>query len=67
MKFAAEKTAEKLANAIRSGSMRPRENGAAHSTGGVLFDYRSATKSQREDLKRRIRLAAARGEKIFPK
>jgi hypothetical protein len=30
------------------------------------FDYRNASREQREALKQRIRQAAARGEKLYP-
>jgi len=67
MKVAAEKTAEKLSNAIRSGSMRPNENGNSSKAPSVVsFDYRNATKAQREELKKQIRQAAAQGRKLYP-
>ena len=56
-----------VSNAIATGARRPRENGLAGQASAVsAFDYRSATKEQREDLKRRIRLAAAEGKKLYP-
>jgi len=56
-----------VSNAIATGARRPRENGLAGQAPAVsAFDYRSATKEQREDLKRRIRLAAAEGKKLYP-
>lgn len=64
---AAAQTAMQIANAIRSGSMRPEENGtAAYSPTVTTFDYRSASREQRNALKRQIRMAAARGEKVYP-
>lgn len=64
MAAAAEKTAQKLSQAIQSGSLRPRESGGAAPS---LSTFREGqTKEQREALKRRIREAAARGEKIYP-
>lgn len=61
-----EKTRQ-ISNAIRSGSLRPEENGTlSHVPAVTTFDYRSASRDQRESLKRQIRLAAARGEKIYP-
>ena len=59
------RTAAQFANAVRAGAMRPEENGAAVPT-MTVFDYRSATQQQREALKKQIRLAAAKGEKIYP-
>lgn len=67
MEVAAQKTAEKLSNAIRSGTGRPQENGTSGKAPSVTsFDYKNASRDQREALKRRIREAAARGEKLYP-
>ena len=64
---AQKQTAQALANAIRSGSMRPEENGSSGQAPSVQsFDYRKATKEQREALKQRIRSAGQRGEYIYP-
>ena len=46
---------------------RPSENGISAQAPAVMeFDYRNATKERREALKKAIRSAAARGEKIYP-
>jgi hypothetical protein len=67
MQVTAQKTAEKISNAIQSGSRRPDESGASSQAPSVsTFDYRSASRDQREALKKRIRDAAARGEKLYP-
>jgi len=67
MQVAAQKTAQMLSDTIRSGKMRPAENGTRSQGASVTgFDYRAATPEQRNALKRRIRDAAARGEKIYP-
>lgn len=66
MQVAAQKTAEKLSRAYQSGSMRPRESGGANAPSVATFDYRRATKEEREAFKQRILQAAARGEKIYP-
>ncbi len=67
MKAAAENTAKQVANAIRSGQSRPVENGTGGQAPSVTtFDYAHASKEEREALKRRIREAAARGEKLYP-
>lgn len=67
MQIAAQKTAEKLSNAIQSGSRRPDESGVSSQAPSVsTFDYRTASKDQRDALKKRIRDAAARGEKLYP-
>lgn len=63
----AQKTAQKISNAIQSGSRRPDESGVSSQAPSVsTFDYRSASRDQREALKKRIRDAAARGEKLYP-
>lgn len=67
MKATAENTAKKISNAIQSGSRRPDENGTSGQGASVsTFDYRNASKAQREALKKQIREAAARGEKLYP-
>lgn len=67
MKATAENTAKKISNAIQSGSRRPDENGTSGQGASVsTFDYRNASKAQREALKQQIRAAAARGEKLYP-
>lgn len=67
MQVAAQKTAEQMSNAIRSGQARPVENGTqAQAPSVTTFDYAHASREQREALKRQIREAAARGQKIYP-
>lgn len=67
MQVAAQKTAEQMSNAIRSGQSRPVENGTqAQAPSVTTFDYAHASREQREALKRQIREAAARGQKIYP-
>lgn len=67
MEVAAKQTAKMISNAIQSGSRRPDETGSATQAPSVTtFDYRKASRAQREELKARIRSAAARGEKIYP-
>ena len=59
--------AEQMSNAIRSGQARPVENGTqAQAPSVTTFDYAHASREQREALKRQIREAAARGQKIYP-
>ena len=68
MQIAAQKTAEKLSNAIQSGSRRPNESGASSQAPSVTtFDYSKATKAQREAFKADIRARMARGEKVYPR
>ena len=67
MQVAAQKTAQKMSNAIQAGSRRPQENGTTGQAPSVsTFDYRTASKQQREALKQQIRAFAARGEKLYP-
>ena len=62
MEAAAQTAARKLAQAVQSGSLRPREAGA----GAPSLTAFPQTPQQRQALKQRIREAAARGEKIYP-
>ena len=67
MQAAAQKTAQKISNAIQSGSRRPDEAGISSQAPSVTtFDYRNASKEQRDALKKRIYEAKARGEKVYP-
>ena len=63
----AQKTAQKISASIQAGQRRPMENGmSAQAPSVTTFDYSKASKEQREALKKQIRLAAAKGEKVFP-
>lgn len=63
----AKQTARQMADAIRAGSQRPRENGISpQAPSAAVFDYRKATVEQRNALKKAIREASARGEKLYP-
>jgi hypothetical protein len=67
MQYAAQKTAENMSNAIQAGQKRPDEAGSTSQAPSVsTFDYRNATQAQRDALKKQIRAAAARGEKLYP-
>ena len=67
MQVTAQKTAQKISNAIQAGSRRPDENGTTGQAASVTtFDYSKASPEQRAELKRQIRAAAARGEKLYP-
>ena len=58
---------QKMANAIRSGNLRPRENGLGGQAAAVTtFDYSRASKEQRNALKAYIRAEAAQGRKVYP-
>ena len=68
MQVAAQKTAEQMTNAIASGSRRPQESGTSSQAPSVTtFDYRNASKEQREAFKRDLRDKWARGEKVYVK
>ena len=67
MQVIAQKTAEKVSNAIQAGSRRPDEAGTTGRAPSVTtLDYRTASREQRDALKARIRDAAARGQKLYP-
>ena len=68
MQVAAQKTAQKLSNAIRSGAKRPDENGiSARAASSTAFDYRSMSPAQRAAFKDDLRTRMARGEKVYPR
>ena len=63
MQVTAQKTAQKVSNAIKAGSRRPTESGISGQGASVTnIDYKSMTPAQRNELKARIRA----GEKIYP-
>ena len=63
----AQRTAEKMSNAIQAGARRPDENGTSGQSASVTtFDYSKASKAERDALKRQIYAAANRGEKLYP-
>lgn len=67
MAATAVSAARNISNAIQSGALRPQENGHNPAPVGVAtFDYRSADRAWRENVKKRIRQAASRGEKVYP-
>ena len=67
MQLVAQKTQENISNAIQSGSRRPNESGTSSQAPSVTtFDYSAMSREQRAELKKRIQLAAARGEKLYP-
>ena len=67
MQVTAQKTAQKISNSIQTGNRRPDELGTSSQAPSVTtFDYRNASREQREALKKQIRDAAARGEKLYP-
>lgn len=62
MQFAAQKSAERMANAVRANSMRPMENGmnGQQTPSVVKTDPRTLTKADLAEINKRV----ARGEKI---
>lgn len=67
LKAAAQQTTQNISNAVRSGTMRPQENGASSIAPSVsTFSYKNASQKERNALKQRIRSYAARGEKLYP-
>lgn len=67
MQATAQHTAQQIANSIRSGKQRPVEHGtSAQAPSKTTFNYAAASKEQREALKKRIREAAAKGQKLYP-
>lgn len=62
MQAAQQQTAQKLANAVMSGSMRPSENGSGGTAAAVTrSDPRTLTRQERAELRRRVQA----GEKIY--
>ena len=67
MQATAQQTAQKLSNAIQAGSRRPDEAGTTGQAPSVTtFDYRNASREQREAFKKDLRARLARGEKVYP-
>ena len=67
MQVTAQKTAQKVSNAIQAGTRRPAENGITGQAPSVTnFDYRAASKAERQALKDHIRSEAAQGRKVYP-
>ena len=67
MQVTAQKTAEKISNAIQSGSRRPDESGISSQAPSVsTFNYRNASPEQRAAFKADLRRKWANGEKVYP-
>ena len=67
MQVTAQKTAKNISNAIQAGTRRPAENGVNGQAPSVTnFDYRAASKAERQALKDHIRSEAAQGRKVYP-
>ena len=67
MQVTARKTAEKISNAIQSGSRRPDESGVSSQAPSVsTFNYRKASPEQRAAFKADLRKRWANGETVYP-
>ena len=67
MQVTAQKTAQKISNAIQAGSRRPVEAGTSSQAPSVTtFDYSKASQAQRDAFKKDLRERMARGEKVYP-
>ena len=63
----AQKTQEKVVQAIQSGSRRPLEAGTdSQAPSLTTFQYSNASREQREAFKKELRRAWGRGEQVFP-
>ena len=67
MQATAKATAQKISNNIQAGQRRPDENGiSGQAPSATTFDYRNASREQREAFKKDLRARMARGEKVYP-
>ena len=67
MQVTAQKTAEKISNAIQAGSRRPDESGVSSQAPSVsTFNYRNASPEQRAAFKADLRKRWANGETVYP-
>ena len=67
MQVTAQKTAEKISNAIQAGARRPDESGTASQAASVsTFDYSKASPEQRRAFKDYLRTKWANGENVYP-
>ena len=67
MRVAAQEAAKKVSNSIQSAQRRPTESGTSGQAPSVAtFDYRNASREQREAFKKRILAEAAQGRKVYP-
>lgn len=67
MQATAKATAQNISNNIQARQRRPDENGiSGQAPSATTFDYRNASREQREAFKRDLRARMARGEKVYP-
>jgi hypothetical protein len=63
----AQQAAQKLSNAVQSGSRRPVEGGVSgQAPSDNTFSYKTATKEERDRFKAYIRSEMAAGRKVYP-
>ena len=67
MQAAAKATAQNISSNIQAGQRRPDENGiSGQAPSETTFNYRTASREQREAFKKDLRARLARGEKVYP-
>lgn len=67
MQATAKATAQNISNNIQARQRRPDENGiSGQAPSATTFDYKNASREQREAFKRDLRARMARGEKVYP-
>ena len=67
MQATAKATAQNISNNIQARQRRPDENGiSGQAPSATTFDYRNASRDQREAFKKDLRARMARGEKVYP-
>ena len=67
MQATAKATAQNISQNIQARQRRPDENGiSGQAPSATTFDYRNASREQREAFKRDLRARMARGEKVYP-
>ena len=65
MQVAAQKTAQQISNSIQAGQRRPAENGSASQAASISAPT-TMSRARRDEIKRRMNIAAANGEKLYP-
>ena len=65
MQVAAQKTAQQISNSIQAGQRRPAENGSASQAASISAPA-TMSRARRDEIKRRMNIAAANGEKLYP-
>ena len=67
MQATAKATAQNISQNIQARQRRPDENGiSGQAPSATTFDYRNASREQREAFKKDLRARMARGEKVYP-